>query len=865
MSQPSAPVATLLGRLRGVRRNGEAWEALCPSHNDTDPSLSVDEGENGRALVHCHAGCAIEDIVAAVGLEVRDLFPSPISETRGDRSSNILTTYDYENAKGKLLFQVCRMSPRAGNPKPFFQRRPHAGSWAWGLKKGLYKQRRSGDFTALRRGESPSGAFEVPKVERVLYRLPALLEAINKGKWVVVCEGEKDADNGAALGLTTTTNPGGAGKWRRDYSVAMKGARAVVIPDADEAGLTGAKKTASSLLKEGVEVRIVDLKGTAKGFDLSDWIELQRREGLLPEEIRKQLIDTIEASPPWRSEDGGVEADSKPTIRTSTNHMQVVDQAISALAPRSEIFHRGGTLVHVIRDEAKARWIMRPPNSPTIQPAAAARIREVLSDAACWLGKDLNPIHPPQWAVQALMARGEWDALRPLEGIVESPVLKPDGGLLETPGYDQETGLLLLPNAKFSSVPNSPGEPEAAQAVETLLEAVADFPFETGAHRSAWLASVLTVLARFAFHGPSPLFLLDANVRGAGKSLLADVTSTITLGRPAARMAPSENEAEERKRITALAIAGDPLILIDNVSGALGSTSLDAALTATTWSDRLLGENIRVHLPLKAIWLATGNNITLRGDTSRRSLHIRLDSPEEFPERRQGFRHPDLLDWVARQRPSLVAAALTVLRAFVVAGKPDQGLSPWGSFESWSRLIRNAIVWAGEPDPGETREALQTEADRDRELIERLLRGWSDAVQEAGRPLAASEVLASLQGEPRPELEVLRSAVADLCTTSGTLPSARVLGNRLKKYRRRVVGGLALRQMGRGRFGMGWTVEKVGISPKCDSDDSSDSSRGRCDQRQCSSVDEVGGGVSPEESTESSESPNRQVEGGTSI
>ena len=105
-------------------------------------------------------------------------------------------------------------------------------------------------------------------------------------------------------------------------------------------------------------------------------------------------------------------------------------------------------------------------------------------------------------------------------------------------------------------------------------------------------------------------------------------------------------------------------------------------------------------VPLFATWYATGNNIVLAADTARRTLHIRLESPEENPEERSGFRHADLLTWVPRQRPRLAIAAVTILAAYCAAGRPNMKLKPWGSFEAWSALIRQAVVWAGSPEPG---------------------------------------------------------------------------------------------------------------------------------------------------------------------
>jgi hypothetical protein len=99
-----------------------------------------------------------------------------------------------------------------------------------------------------------------------------------------------------------------------------------------------------------------------------------------------------------------------------------------------------------------------------------------------------------------------------------------------------------------------------------------------------------------------------------------------------ARTTAPRDDDEFRKRITALAVAGDPLILIDNVAGMLGGPSLDAALTGTWWSDRMLGYTQMVRVRMLASWWATGNNLVVVADTARRILPIRLDSKEENPE-----------------------------------------------------------------------------------------------------------------------------------------------------------------------------------------------------------------------------------------
>jgi hypothetical protein len=290
-------------------------------------------------------------------------------------------------------------------------------------------------------------------------------------------------------------------------------------------------------------------------------------------------------------------------------------------------------------------------------------------------------------------------------------MLREDGSVIEAEGYDEETGIYYAPNANYPAGPENPTREDALAALARILDLVVDFPFAETSHRSAWLAGLLTPFTRAAFEGPVPLVLIDANVKGSGKGYLADIISKICTGRDFARCPQAEDPEEERKRITTIAIEGDRMVLFDDITK-LGSKPLDAALTATTWKERILGSSVSSgELPLMVNWYATGNNVIIRQDVARRVLHVRLESPLERPEERTGFRHPDLMRYVEEHRASLAIDCLTILRAFFDAGRPSQNLMPWGSFDRWSEIVRDCVVWLGEPDPGETRKALREAAD----------------------------------------------------------------------------------------------------------------------------------------------------------
>jgi hypothetical protein len=342
-----------------------------------------------------------------------------------------------------------------------------------------------------------------------------------------------------------------------------------------------------------------------------------------------------------------------------------------------------------------------------------------------------------------------------------------------------------------------PTREEALKARDTLLEVFADFPFSDEAHRAATLAATITPYAMFAYDGPAPLIGIDAPtaVAGSGKSLLSDVIAVMATGRVMPRMAQAPDEVEERKRITSIALSGERLVLVDNLTRPLGSGALDAALTTPgEWTDRLLGSNKIMRARLHVLWFATANNMQVAGDTARRILNVRIDPKVERPEERTGFVHSDLLAWVRSERVTLVHAALTLLRGFVAAGAPSRALRPWGSFDGWSRIVRAAVVFVGLPDPGDTRNALRGRADTEAAAFGDIVTGLETLLgghgPEHGRE--AAEIVQTLNSLPAAHAR-LRTAFSEIRhLRSGQTLDAQALGFTLRKLRDRIVGGRRL-------------------------------------------------------------------------
>jgi hypothetical protein len=738
------------------RPSGDGYIAICPAHDDQVPSLSICTGEDGRILLHCHAGCDIKDVAAALGVSLAHLRGRTISGT-----PQIAAVYKYRDADGTVLFEKVRRFP-----KDFYIRHPKPGG---GFGKGLG-----------------------PTKKRVLYRLPELASA-DPREPVFIAEGEKDADRLAGHGQPATTNFEGAGKWRNEYSDSLRGRHVIILPDNDAPGQKHAELVARRLEGVAASIKVVQLPGLREKEDVSDFLN---RGGTISE--LKKLAEGTSSH--------AAKCD-RPEIIVDTDEHRVNDEAVAALARDPNLYSRGTRLVEVITLNLPPHSVTRNAEDQAIAVPSPARLREKLSACAIFVrdtGEEIAAVHPPQWCVNAVHARGTWPGIRPLEAIVTGPVLLGDGRVLQIPGYDGGSGVLYIPRTTFPAISEEPTHADACSAAAELLDVVRDFPFESPEHRAAWLAALLTPFARHAYRGPTPLMLIDANTRGAGKGLLVSCIATITMGRDVARTSMPKSEDEMRKRITSIVLAAENIVLLDNVL-TISSPSLDAALTATDWKDRILGHSLMTEtLPLLTTWFATGNNVVLGGDIARRTLHIRLQSPDEIPEERSGFAHPDLLAWLRKEQPRLATAALTVLRAFFVAGHPDQNVAPWGSFEGWSDLVRQAVVWVGQPDPGGTRVNIR-DTDSDRDLMELIISAFEN-VDPRGNGITVSEALKLIDNGGK--YDVFARLVQEI--SDGKPASPKSIGMKLARFRDRVFAGKQFTQdRERSSRGKVWRVVPV--------------------------------------------------------
>jgi putative DNA primase/helicase len=224
------------------RKSRDSWLASCPAHDDRNPSLSLRDGDC-KLLVHCHAGCEQQAVIAA--LRARGLWPE--QEPRQRR--RIVAGYDYTDEGGNLLYQVVRTEP-----KGFFQRRPD-GNGRWMNRKSR---------------------------RQVLYRLREILES----PIVFVCEGEKDVETLREHGFVATTNSGGANApWLSSYTEVLRGREVILLPDHDQPGCERVARIARKLVGNVARLVILKFEGAK---DISEWFQQGHSEC----ELIAQLEDT---------------------------------------------------------------------------------------------------------------------------------------------------------------------------------------------------------------------------------------------------------------------------------------------------------------------------------------------------------------------------------------------------------------------------------------------------------------------------------------------------------------------------------------------------------------------------------------------
>jgi hypothetical protein len=508
--------------------------------------------------------------------------------------------------------------------------------------------------------------------------------------------------------------------------------------------------------------------------------------------------------------------DSRPAIHLKANEIErIVNEAEAALiAADRGLYQRDGEIVFVgIVTKIAANGV--PVQVQSIVERADHALREDMSSAAAFLkydarSKGMVGADPPMTIVQTLKQRdGERLRFRILSGVINAPTIRHDGSVLSVPGYDALTGLLFDPRGvAFPSVPERPTRKDAEQSLAKLHDLIKDFPFVTPAHRAVALSAIMTAPVRRTLKS-APLHGFSATVAGSGKGMLVNLAGIISTGSEVPVTAQAGDE-ELEKRLASSLFAGDQIISIDNCTKILGGDLLCQMITEETVKPRILGESKNPTRSAGAFVAATGNNLKIAGDMTRRSLICRLDPKVERPELRTGFAIEDLIGFTKKNRPELVIAVLTILRAYHGAGYPN-GPSRLGSFEEWSDRVRGALMWLGEADPVSTMEEIRAD---DPELagMRTVMNAWRETFH--SQSVTVSKVIKTAMEQQRVDgfdahvefaNEDLRESLMTVAGQGSSI-SSRTLGNWLAAHKGRIVDGMRFEQMGERHHVMVWML-----------------------------------------------------------
>ena len=468
-----------------------------------------------------------------------------------------------------------------------------------------------------------------------------------------------------------------------------------------------------------------------------------------------------------------------PKVITTSRHLRhQVEDTLNALKKSNNpphIFRRSGILTRISNDEK---------GIPFTDPMKLDAVRGKIERAANFVietSKGESPISPPMDVTKDICSLGEWD-FPALTSITESPVLRMDGSILTQPGYDDATGLYYAP-AKGLSVPDIPDNPtelELQNAINLVTEILCDFPFDSDASMANAYGAMIAPVLRPAIHGPAPLPIIDKPQAGTGASLITDVFSIISTGHMAAMMGMPSTEEEWEKKLSSHLLAGRSFCAIDNIRGKLYSDTLSRYLTSTKVSIRELGKSSDIRLENNMTIVANGNNVSLGGDMPRRCYQIRLDAMVARPWMRElNFKHPVLREWVSSERGNIIAAILTIAKAWFSAGKPlKSGASILGGFEDYCRIIGGVLQFMGIDGFMTNLISMYEKMDTDTPQWENFMESWLEVFHE--KPTTVADLKRELLINP--DLAAALPEELELSTTAGGKDYNKRMGAALRRH-----------------------------------------------------------------------------------
>jgi len=364
------------------------------------------------------------------------------------------------------------------------------------------------------------------------------------------------------------------------------------------------------------------------------------------------------------------------------------------------LFSTGGKLTRLIRSE----------HGMEISPLTVADMDAMLATVATWKKSrqakageesssgfiEINAERHPKWLAPDMCSTPPV-TLPVVSQVVYAPTFDKSATMLDVPGYH--------PSARRwyeRTEPLNLTHMSVSEAKDVLYDWLADFPFDDGldngngdTSRAHALGLFLLPFVRDMVRN-TPAHLIEAPTPGTGKSILAQILVSASMGRTPAIHSFPEKEEEVLKTLSAALLSGRPALIFDNVRGKLKSAAFEGALTTGQFAARILGVTGEMDVPVRTVWVLTSNNAEMNADLQRRMARIRIARLDGEPFDRSKARHPDIIQWTLDNHEMLISAGLCLIQHWIDEGMPP-GVETLGSYEEWARVIGGILASAGIP------------------------------------------------------------------------------------------------------------------------------------------------------------------------
>lgn len=441
-------------------------------------------------------------------------------------------------------------------------------------------------------------------------------------------------------------------------------------------------------------------------------------------------------------------------------------------------------------------------------------------------GKDkATPVEADQQLLEVVMALLP-SRLKSITGRACTPLVTKEGRVITAPGFDPESNLWLdLKPDEAHPISAAPTRPELVEALRRAWASWAAYRWTSPHDRAAMLATVLTIPLRPTIDAAPGLFA-DAASQASGKSKATGAVAAIVRGRRGGMKTwVADQEEELGKYLLSSVRAGDPAIVLDNITGLMRSASIATATVEGKLNIRLLGVSVLQTPDARLMWLASGNNASLDRDMATRWLVARIDPGVENPSA-LSFRF-DPVEAALQDRIGIARAAITLHLGWHAAGRPKADAIPT-RFADWGRVVRPLVQWlqssgiaadAGIGQLGDPAHSIlegSSSLDPESEALGMLLQGLNEAF--GNTPFTAASVRQAYEMQERgigTDEPLIHEALSALLPQAlrGKL-SAQALSAVIRNRRGRIVGGLRVVEVHQAgaaaKRGALWRVENVG-------------------------------------------------------